>query len=132
MHMKESKGSNPSAHLKRAIQYILDEGKEKSREKTKGGVLVGGNAGLTAEEVYETMMYTKIFYEKNWGRQGYHFVLSLKKGEGTAMDALELAEKFCRTYFGDTYDYVIAAHDDQDHKHSHVICAPIRGEFKSV
>ena len=24
MHVKESKGSNPSAHLKNAIEYILD------------------------------------------------------------------------------------------------------------
>ena len=70
MHVKESKGSNPSAHLKNAIEYILDG------EKTKGGFLAGGKCGSTPEAAYGAMMDTKMLYGENWGRQGYHFVLS--------------------------------------------------------
>ena len=52
-HMKEVKKGHPSSHLKNAIRYILNP------EKTEGMLLVGGNSGVTAEEVYRTFLATK-------------------------------------------------------------------------
>ena len=115
MHMKETPGSNPSGHLKNAIDYILKP------EKTKGGLLVGGNCGTTPEMVYQQMMDTKMVYGKNWGRQGYHFVLSFPPGEVTVEQAWDLTGEFCERYFKDEYEYLYAAHDDTAHRHGHII-----------
>lgn len=102
-------------HCEKAIEYILDG------EKTKGGFLAGGNCGATPEAAYGAMMDTKMLYGKNWDRQGYHFVLSFPPGEVTAEKAMELMNRFCERYFGEEYDYVTAAHDNQEHKHGHII-----------
>ena len=90
-------------------------------KRQKEGLLVGGNCGATAEAAYEAMMDTKMLYGKNWGRQGYHFVLSFPPGEVTAEKAMEITNRFCERYFGEEYDYVTATHDDQEHKHGHII-----------
>lgn len=119
MHMKQSPGSNPSAHLKNAIDYILDV--KHNEKKTKGGLLVGGNCGTDAGGIYKNMMETKKFHDKNWGRQGYHFVLSFPPSEVMEEQALDLTNKFCEEYLGDEYDYVTASHNDQAHKHGHII-----------
>ena len=61
-----------AAHLKNCISYILNS------DKTEG--LVGGNAGTTPQEVYQVMMDTKQEWEKENGRQGYHFVILICTG----------------------------------------------------
>ena len=58
MHIKERKQGNPSAGLYACIRYILNE------EKTEHQIWVGGNCGTEAQEIYETMMYTKRDFEK--------------------------------------------------------------------
>ena len=68
-----------AAHLKNCISYILNS------DKTEG--LVGGNAGTTPQEVYQVMMDTKQEWEKENGRQGYHFVISFPPGEATKEEA---------------------------------------------
>ncbi|MCP1111081.1 hypothetical protein M2145_002625 [Lachnospiraceae bacterium PF1-21] len=120
-HLKEGKGRNPSAGLYGAILYILDMQPGHNGEKTKGGLLIGGNAGITADEIYELMIETKEFYGKNWGRVAYHFVLSFPPGEVTAEEAHELTGQFVDRYIGDRYDVVFTTHDDQEHKHSHIL-----------
>jgi len=52
-------------------------------KKTEDGKLIGGNAGMTPKEVYQTMMDTKSDWEKLDGRQGYHYVISFKPGEAS-------------------------------------------------
>ena len=86
--------------MKNAISYILNE------EKTKNGLLVGGNAGVTTEEIYQTFLDTKEFYGKQGGRQGYHFVLSWKPGTVTEDQVYDMMEAFCQEYLKDEYDYV--------------------------
>ncbi|MFV0362420.1 MAG: relaxase/mobilization nuclease domain-containing protein [Suipraeoptans sp.] len=116
MHMKEGKGRNPSSHLKNAIEYILNP------EKTDNGMWIGGNTGHETESIYNNMLYTKNLFEKTWGRQGYHFVISFSPDdEVDEGKAFMLTEDFCNEYFGDTYGHVFTIHNDKDHMHAHII-----------
>lgn len=110
--------SSPHAagrHLYNSIRYIINP------KKTKDGLLVAGNAGNEACEIYDVMMDTKREWEKTDGRQGYHFVLSWKAGEVNADQAFEMIKEFCEEYLGDRYDYVYSVHDDHDHMHGHIV-----------
>ena len=111
-HIKESGGSHG---LKRSITYIMNP------DKTKDGLLVGGNAGLTPQEVFDAMMETKHHFDKTKGRQGYHFVISWKPGDISEDLAYEAAGAFCQKYLGDDYDHVYSIHTDQDHIHAHIL-----------
>lgn len=102
-------------HLYNSIRYIINP------EKTKDGLLVGGNAGNTADEIYDVMMNTKRDWDKCDGRQGYHFVLSWKPGEIEADIAFQLVQEFCEEYLDDNYDYVFSVHDDHEHIHGHIV-----------
>ena len=104
-----------AAHLKNAIAYILNP------DKTEGDVWVGGNAGDMPGEVYQIMMDTKREWDKEGGRQGYHFVISFPPGEATAEQAYAVIRDFCEEYLGENYDYVFAIHTDQAHMHGHII-----------
>ena len=119
MHMKESP-HNPSAHLRNALNYILDvlnDGK-----KTGYGKWVGGNAGLKAKEIYDQFMRTKKKWGKEDGRQGYHFVISFPPDEKVDEQTVyNVAQDFCEEYFGDNYEYVFAVHNNEEHKHAHII-----------
>ena len=90
-------------------------------DKTEDGLLIGGNAGTTPEEVFDVMMETKQEWDKNGGRQGYHFVISWKPGEVTKDQAYRIVGEFCERYLGDAYDYVYSIHTDQDHLHGHIV-----------
>ncbi len=113
--MRHMKGSGGSNGLKRSIAYIMNP------DKTEDGLLVGGNAGTTPEEVFTAMMETKQEWDKPFGRQGYHFVISWKPGEVTKDQAYRVIGEFCERYLGDAYDYVYAVHTDQDHLHGHIV-----------
>ena len=102
-----------AAHLKNCISYILNS------DKTEG--LVGGNAGTTPQEVYQVMMDTKQEWEKENGRQGYHFVISFPPGEATKEEAYAVINDFCEEYLGEDYDYVFSIHTDQKHMHGHIV-----------
>lgn len=115
MHMKESKKGNKASHLKNSIEYIFKE------KKTKG-YPAGGNAGKTADEVYQTMMSTKKFWDKLDGRQGYHFVLSFgDEDEITPGLAAAVCDDFTRKFLKDQYDMVYTVHQDTEHIHGHVV-----------
>lgn len=114
-HMKEVKKGHPSTHLKNAICYILNP------DKTEGMLLVGGNSGLTAEEVYRTFLATKEEYGKLYGRQGYHFIISCRPGEATPEQIYRLVKEWCEEYLQDDYDYVFSVHNDHAHLHGHVV-----------
>ena len=118
-HMKEGK-QNPSSHLKNSIDYILDV--KHAGEKTNHGLLVGGNAGVDAKEIYETMMTTKEDWGKLEGRQGYHYVISFSPEEKVdEAKAYVVIKEFCEKYLGESYDYVFAIHNDAKHMHGHIV-----------
>lgn len=114
MHMKEGK-ANASSHLKNSLNYILND------EKTMNGILVGSNCGIEANEIFSQMMNTKKEFGKVDKRQGYHFVISFDKFEASEEQSMKVAKNFCKQFFGDTFEYVYATHNDQDHMHAHII-----------
>lgn len=114
MHMKQG-GKNGHAHLKNALEYILNP------EKTKGGILAGGNCGTVPLDVLATFLETKQAFGKMDGRQGYHFVISFAKGETDEQEGYQVVKEFCEEYLGDDYEYVFAIHDDTEHVHGHII-----------
>ena len=113
-NIKESKKGSPSAHLRRSIFYIVNP------QKTEEGKWVGSNCGVTPEEIYDSMMFTKKLYGKEWGRQGYHFVLSFPPGEADERRAYDIGKEFCEELLSE-YDYVYAVHNDQAHMHVHIV-----------
>ena len=114
-NIKEARNRSPSAHLKNAIRYIMNP------EKTENRLWVGGNVGSEPEEIYRAMMDTKKDYGKQYGRQGYHFVISFAPGEADTETTYLVGKEFCRRYLGDNYDYVFAVHNDQHHSHCHIV-----------
>ena len=62
MHMKDSGNSYHGKHLKRSIDYIVEE------SKTQEGSLIGVWNCLP-DNVYEQMRDTKQLFDKNNGRQ---------------------------------------------------------------
>lgn len=118
MHMKEEK-EFPAAHLYNTINYVLDV--KNDGKKTDYGKWVGGNAGREAGDVFHNFMETKKFWEKEHGRQGYHFVISFAEGEADEQMCYDVAKEFCEKFLGDNYDYVFAVHNDKNHKHAHIV-----------
>lgn len=118
MHMKEEP-KYPSAHLIKTINYVLDV--EHDGAKTGYGVWVGGNVGTEADEVYHQFMETKKAFNKELGRQGYHFVISFAPGEVDEQVCFDVLKDFCEEYLGDKFEYVYAVHNDQDHMHGHIV-----------
>ena len=114
-HLKESSGGNKAAHLKNCIYYIMNP------EKTEAGLWTGGNVGREPGQIYKAMMDTKNDWGKRTGRQGYHFVISFRPQEADAETAYAVGKEFCEQYLGDSYDYCFAVHNDQAHKHCHIV-----------
>lgn len=109
----------PSSHLRNTICYILDV--KNNGKKTEYGRWVGGNVGTEASEIYHAFMDTKKFYGKESGRQGYHFVISFPPEAVDEAMCYQIAKEFCEKYFGDDYEYMFAVHNDQKHKHAHIV-----------
>ncbi len=120
MHMKETAG-NPSRHLKRAIEYIMNP------EKTNDQKYVKVNQALhvdeiNSEQIYERMLYTKRIFGKEWGRQGYHFIISFADQDHIIPEeAVQIIDEIQREYLQDAYECVYAVHDNTEHLHGHLI-----------
>lgn len=120
MHMKETAG-NPSRHLKRAIEYIMNP------EKTNDQKYVKVNQALhvdeiNSEQIYERMLYTKRIFGKEWGRQGYHFIISFADQDHIIPEeAVQIIDEIQREYLKDAYECVSAVHDNTEHLHGHLI-----------
>lgn len=118
MHIKECP-TCAHAHLRNAINYVLDV--KNNGEKTERGLWVGGNSGTDHKEALQQFLETKKEFGKMDARQGYHFVLSFKEGEGDAKRIYAIAKEFCERYLGEGYDYLFAVHTDKPHLHAHII-----------
>ena len=115
MHMKASGKARIDIHLEHAINYIL-------QPKKLGDANLAGGINCLPDTAYEQMKSTKQMFGKAGGRQGYHFVLSLKPGEGTPEIMYDIAIRFAEKAFGGKYETVVAVHTDRNHLHAHMDC----------
>ncbi len=115
LRIKETTGRSKAAWLKNNIFYICRP------EKTEGGVLIGGNAGITPETIYDTIIRNKRCFQKERGSQGFHYILSFPPDENVTPElAYDIMQEFCRELLGDNYYHVFAIHTDTGHLHGHV------------
>ena len=114
MHMKASGKARIDIHLEHSVNYIL-------QPKKLGDANLAGGINCLPDTAYEQMKSTKQMFGKAGGRQGYHFVLSLKPGEGTPEIMYDIAIRFAEKAFGGEYETVVAVHTDRNHLHAHII-----------
>ncbi len=114
MHMKASGKGKIGIHLEHAINYIL-------QPKKLGDANLAGGINCLPDSAYEQMKATKQMFGKTGGRQGYHFVISLKPDEGTPEITYDIAMRFAEEAFGGEYETVVAVHTDRNHLHAHII-----------
>lgn len=114
MCMKSAEHGNVAAHLKHSLAYICNEA------KTEKGSLVGG-INCLPDFAYEQMIGTKEMFGLTGGRQGYHFIISLKPGEGTREQMYEITRRFAEEFLGGEYEGVFSVHTDKDHLHGHLV-----------
>ena len=114
MCMKSAEYGNVAAHLKHSLAYICNEA------KTENGSLVGG-INCLPDFAYEQMIGTKEMFGQTGGRQGYHFIISLKPGEGTKEQMYEITRRFAEEFLGGEYEGVFSVHTDKDHLHGHLV-----------
>ncbi len=114
MHIKASCKARIDIHLEHAINYIL-------QPKKLGNANLAGSINCLPDTAYEQMKATKQMFGKVGGRQGYHFVLSLKPDEGTPEIMYDIAMQFAEEAFGGEYEAVVAVHTDRNHLHAHIV-----------
>ncbi len=114
MHMKASSKARIDIHLEHSINYIL-------QPKKLGEANLAGGINCLPEMAYRQMKATKRMFGKTGGRQGYHFVISLKPGEGTPEIMYDIAMRFAGEAFAGEYEAVVAVHTDREHLHAHII-----------
>ena len=114
MHMKASSKARIDIHLEHSINYIL-------QPKKLGEANLAGGINCLPEMAYRQMKATKQMFGKTGGRQGYHFVISLKPGEGTPEIMYDIAMRFAKETFAGEYEAVVAVHTDREHLHAHII-----------
>ncbi|MCI7356447.1 MAG: relaxase/mobilization nuclease domain-containing protein [Parabacteroides sp.] len=82
---------------------------------------MAGGINCLPEMAYQQMKATKQMFGKTGGRQGYHFVISLKPGEGTPEIMYDIAMHFAKEAFAGEYEAVVAVHTDREHLHAHIV-----------
>lgn len=112
--MKASSKARIDIHLEHSINYIL-------QPKKLGEANLAGGINCLPEMAYRQMKATKQMFGKTGGRQGYHFVISLKPGEGTPEIMYDIAMRFAEEAFAGEYEAVMAVHTDREHLHAHII-----------
>lgn len=114
MCINAAKKGDIAAHLKHSINYICNEA------KTENGILAGG-INCLPDSAFEQMIQTKEMFGQTGKRQGYHFVISLKPGEGTKEQMYEIIRRFAEEFLGGEYEAVYSVHVDQEHLHGHLV-----------
>jgi len=114
MHMKASSKVRIDIHLEHSINYIL-------QPKKLGVANLAGGINCLPDMAYQQMKATKQMFGKKGGRQGYHFVISLKPNEGTPEVMYDIAMRFAEEAFRGEYEAVVAVHTDRNHLHAHIV-----------
>ena len=114
MHMKASSKARIDIHLEHSINYIL-------QPKKLGETNLVGGINCLPDMAYQQMKATKQLFGKTGGRQGYHFVISLKPDEGTPEIMYDIAMRFAQEAFRGEYEALVAVHTDRNHLHAHIV-----------
>lgn len=115
LRIKETAGKNKASHLKANVFYICKS------EKTNGGKWIGGNAGLSPEQIYKTFINNKNYWNKTGGSQGFHYMLSFPPELNISEELVyQITQEFCEELLGDNYYHVFTVHNDKAHLHSHI------------
>ena len=114
MHMKASSKARIDIHLEHSINYIL-------QPKKLGEANLVGGINCLPDMAYQQMKATKQMFGKTGGRQGYHFVISLKPDEGTPEIMYDIAMRFAQEAFCGEYEALVAVHTDRNHLHAHIV-----------
>ena len=114
MHMKASSKARIDIHLEHSINYIL-------QPKKLGETNLVGGINCLPDMAYQQMKATKQMFGKTGGRQGYHFVISLKPDEGTPEIMYDIAMRFAQEAFRGEYEALVAVHTDRNHLHAHIV-----------
>ena len=114
MHMKASSKARIDIHLEHSINYIL-------QPKKLGEANLVGGINCLPDMAYQQMKATKQMFGKIGGRQGYHFVISLKPDEGTLEIMYDIAMRFAQEAFRGEYEALVAVHTDRNHLHAHIV-----------
>ena len=114
MYMKASNKARIDIHLEHSFNYIL-------QPKKLGEANLASGINCLPEMAYQQMKATKQMFGKTGGRQGYHFVISLKPGEGTPEIMYDIAMRFAEEAFAGEYEAVVAVHTDREHLHAHIV-----------
>jgi hypothetical protein len=109
------KAINSKASIGKGINYITKE------EKTEGKLISGINCN--PETAIDEMKATKELYDKDTGRQYYHFIQSFNPMDRVSP---ETAHKLGKEWLERNdklqgYEVVLATHKDKDHTHNHFI-----------
>ena len=101
----------------KGLKYIVNP------EKTKDGILVTGiNTVSNPKLAHIDMKNMRERYSMKRLNKCFHFVHSFNSRDNiTAEQVHEFTLDWCKRVFGDKAQYVVATHDDQKHKHSHII-----------
>lgn len=114
MHMKASSKARIDIHLEHSINYIL-------QPKKLGEANLVGGINCLPDLAYQQMKATKQMFGKTGGRQGYHFVISLKPDEGRPEIMYDIAMRFAQEAFRGEYEALVAVHTDRNHLHAHIV-----------
>ena len=101
----------------KGIEYIVNP------EKTKDGILVTGiNTVADPKLAHIDMKNMRERYSMKRENKCFHFVHSFNSKDNiTAEQSHEFTLDWCKRVFGDKAQYIVATHDDQKHKHTHII-----------
>ena len=92
--------------MKRAIEYIMNPEKTNDQKYVKVNQALYVNQ-INSEQIYERMLHTKRIFGKEWGRQGYHFIISFADQDHiTPEEAVQIIDEI---------------HDNTEHLHGHLI-----------
>ncbi|HDV0868094.1 TPA: relaxase/mobilization nuclease domain-containing protein [Enterococcus faecalis] len=120
---KKSKGTLHSKQgLASALKYITDP------QKTNNGELVSGQNINVPNNAYDEMLLTREMailagnQPKENERFGFHFVQSFSPEDNLTPEQVhEIGLKTMKAYLGESAEFVLATHTNEEHLHNHII-----------
>lgn len=118
-HIKENKSGSANIGLKRVIDYIINPEKTENYKYVSGSNIYINQADI-ANSVYKQMMDTKNIFDKQFGRQAYHYKISFAAEDNVSPElCMQITKEFCEQYLS-CYETLYTAHTNTKYMHSHI------------